>query len=62
MSLLEHYQRRLGQLLLAGEKPETIRARLREDPALTELREYIDSLQDTPLRIAAELAARWGSQ
>lgn len=61
MSLLEHYQRRLGPLLLAGADPETIRAELCADPALAQLRDYIDSLQDAPLRIAAELACKWGS-
>ncbi len=62
MSMVEHYQRRLSALLLAGAEPEAIRAQLRDDPVLADLRAYIDGLQDTPLRVAAQLAARWGSR
>ncbi len=59
MSVLAHYQARLAALLRAGCSPEAIRQALAEDPALVELRGYILSLQDAPLEVAAELAARW---
>ena len=60
MSVVAHYQRRLSALLLAGESPEHIRQVLREDPKLASLREYVESLQDVPLEVAATLAAKWG--
>lgn len=60
MSVLAHYQRRLSTLLLEGRSPPEIRAALREDPELMVLRQYIDSLQDAPLEVAAALAAKWG--
>lgn len=61
MSVLAHYQRRLSALLLEGRSPSDIRAALRKDPALESLREYIDGLEDAPLQVAAELAAKWGA-
>ena len=60
MSVLAHYQRRLSQLLLEGRRPECIRQTLAEDPELQSLRGYVESLQDAPLEVAAELAAKWG--
>lgn len=60
MSVAAHYQRRLCALLLEGKTPEQIRHALREDPQLESLREYVDSLQDAPLQVAAELANKWG--
>ncbi|MGH1348965.1 MAG: hypothetical protein ACRBN8_45955 [Nannocystales bacterium] len=60
MSALAHYQRRLSRLLLKGHSPESIRQALLEDPALESLHGYIESLQDAPLEVAVELAAKWG--
>ena len=60
MSVVAHYQRRLSMLLLEGRCPEQIRQALREDPELVSLRAYVDSLEDAPLEVAAELAAKWG--
>lgn len=59
---LAHYQRRLSALLLEGRSPPEIRAALLEDPLLASLRAYIESLEDAPLEVAAELAAKWGSR
>jgi len=60
MSVLAHYQRQLSKLLLEGRSPEFIRQVLAEDPELASLRSYVESLQDAPLEVAAELAAKWG--
>ena len=60
MSVLGHYQRRLSALLLEGKSPEQIRQALRDDPKLRSLRAYVESLEDAPLQVAAELAGKWG--
>ncbi len=60
MSVAAHYQRQLSALLLAGKGPEQIRQALLQDPKLESLREYIQSLQDAPLVVAAQLATQWG--
>jgi hypothetical protein len=61
VSTVAHYQRRLSVLLREGRSPAEIRAALRDDPELSSLCEYIDSLQDAPLEVAAALAAKWGA-
>jgi len=60
VNVLALYQRRLSELLLAGEAPEEIRAALKADPRLSSLRDYVDGLQDAPLQVATALAAKWG--
>lgn len=60
MSVVAHYQRRLSALLLEGKSPEEIRQALHDDPKLVSLREYVGTLQDAPLEVAAELANKWG--
>ncbi len=62
MSVLEHYQRRLSELLRRGSTPTEIRAVLGRDPRLVALQDYVAQLDDAALEVAAELAARWGSE
>ncbi|MEM6294258.1 MAG: hypothetical protein AAGA54_23475 [Myxococcota bacterium] len=61
MSVLARYQTQLAALLRARASPEEIRTTLGQDPALAELRGYIESLADAPLKVAAQLAARWAN-
>lgn len=53
------YQRALLRLLHQGATPEQIRTALLADPALTELADYIESLDPHALVVAGALVARW---
>lgn len=56
------YQRRLLALLREGAAPNRIRAVLLQDPALTELRGYIEQLDDRGLEVAVALRRKWGGR
>jgi hypothetical protein len=55
------YQRALLSRLVAGDAPAQIRQALLDEPALAPHAEYIYSLDDDALRVAARLVAKWGT-
>lgn len=60
MSVLAIYQRTLCASLLRQHSPQQIREALLAEDALAPLRDYVLSMDDTALAVAAALAAQWG--
>ena len=54
------FQEALLNLLADGREPEAIRAKLRDDPAFADFREYVESFDPRMIRLAVELVNKWG--